>query len=206
MAVISCESKVHRGRLVSSPKKTVPRLAAGIFISFLFVATSPLAAQQSEPSLPAKQLVPDNYGEHPSPAQPIVFSHKLHVPLGLHCKDCHTNPDPGKLMTFPETSTCMTCHRTVAKNKPTIQQLAYFAKSGKPIPWVRIYVLTPGVTWTHRKHLNAGLQCGNCHGQVAQMDNISEITSVAAMGVCINCHAQDKAPTTCETCHAWPSK
>jgi hypothetical protein len=191
----------------SSSKKTVFRLrAVGLFLTLLFAATSPLAAQQSEPSLPAKQLVPDNYGEHPAPAQPIPFSHKLHVPLGLHCKDCHTNPDPGKLMTFPDTNSCMACHRSVAREKPAIRQLADFAKSGKPIPWARVYVLTRGVTWTHRKHLEAGLQCGNCHGQAAQMDTMSEATSVTAMGVCISCHAQDKAPSTCETCHAWPSK
>jgi hypothetical protein len=99
----------------------------------------------------------------------------------------------------------MTCHAAIAKNKPAIRQLAAFAKSGKPIPWVRVYAVTPGVTWTHRKHLDAGLKCENCHGQVAQMDAMSETTSVTAMAVCIHCHAQNKAQTTCHTCHMWPS-
>ena len=189
-----------------SSRKGITNLpaAAGAFVLLLAVA-GPLPAQQATPPT-AKQLVPDNYGQHPAPAQPIPFRHKLHLSLGLQCKSCHANPEPGKLMTFPATSTCMSCHRSVARNTPSIRQLADFAKSGKPIPWVRVYVLTPGVTWTHRKHLEAGLQCENCHGQVAQMDAMSETTSVTAMGVCINCHTQTKAPATCQTCHAWPAK
>ena len=182
-----------------------PLVAAGVFAALFSVAAEP-PGQQAPPPPAAKQLVPDNCGEHPAPAQPIPFRHKLHLSLGLQCKSCHTNPEPGKLMTFPATGTCMSCHRSVARNTPSIRQLADFAKSGKTIPWVRVYVLTPGVTWTHRKHLEAGLQCENCHGQVEQMDSMSEATSVTAMGVCINCHTQNKAPTTCQTCHAWPAK
>lgn len=167
-----------------------------------------LAAQQPAPSpVPAvKQLVPDRIGEHLAPPQPLPYSHKTHLAMSLQCKYCHSNPEPGKLMTFPATSTCMTCHATVAQNKPAIRQLANFAKSGKPVPWVRVYEVTPGVTWTHRKHLDAGLQCENCHGAVAQMDTMSETTSVTAMAVCISCHAQNKAATTCQTCHVWPAK
>ena len=107
-------------------------------------------------------------------------------------------------MTFPATSKCIGCHATVLKNKPAIRQLAAFAKSGKSIPWVRVYVVTPGVTWTHRKHVEAGFKCENCHGQVAQMDAVSETTSVTAMAVCIDCHARNKAPIACRTCHLWP--
>jgi hypothetical protein len=194
--------RLHRNALtlVAAPA-AVAALAALTLLSM----ASRLAAQQPAPSSAAKQLVPDRIGEHPAPAQPLPYSHKTHLAVGLQCKICHTNPAPGNLMTFPATSTCMTCHVTVAKNKPAIRQLANFAKSGKPIPWVRVYTVTPGVTWTHRKHLDAGLQCENCHGPVAQMDTMSETTSVTAMAVCITCHAQNKAPTTCQTCHLWPS-
>jgi hypothetical protein len=173
-------------------------------VALVLVAAAAFA-QQSAPSPTATQLVPDNYGEHAAPTQPIPFRHKLHLSLGLQCRSCHTNPDPGKLMTFPATTTCMSCHRSVARNTPAIRKVAEFARSGKPIPWVRVYVLTPGVTWSHRKHLEAGFQCENCHGQVAQMEAMSETTSVTAMGACITCHAQNKAATTCHTCHAWPS-
>src|SRR5438270_7228280 len=86
-----------------------------------------LTAQQAAPPL-AKQMVPNNPAEHPAPEQPIPYSHKQHLAFGLECKNCHTNPEPGKLMTFPATSKCMQCHVTVAKGKPSIQKLATFAK------------------------------------------------------------------------------
>jgi hypothetical protein len=45
------------------------------------------------------------------PIQPLPFSHKQHAgALSLDCKMCHVNPDPGELMTYPATATCMTCH------------------------------------------------------------------------------------------------
>jgi len=37
-------------------------------------------------------------------------------------------------------------------------KLGEFAKSNQPIPWVRVYQVTAGVTWTHRAHLQAGMQ------------------------------------------------
>jgi hypothetical protein len=147
----------------------------------------------------------DNLGPHPAPEQPIPYSHKTHLALGLQCQMCHTNPDPGTLMTFPATRTCMTCHTTVAKDKPAIVKLAQFSKSGQAIPWVRVYQVTPGVTWTHRKHLQAGAQCATCHGDVSQLDAMAQITSVTSMGSCLGCHQARNTPTLCITCHAWPS-
>src|SRR3954451_6594077 len=72
----------------------------------------------------------------PAPVQPIPYSHKQHVAMGLQCRGCHVNPDAGKLMTYPATSTCMACHATVAADRPSIKNLASFAAEGKPVPWV----------------------------------------------------------------------
>ncbi len=49
----------------------------------------------------AKFKVPDNPSPHPAAEQPIPYSHKQHLAFGLKCQECHTNPEPGKLMTFP---------------------------------------------------------------------------------------------------------
>jgi hypothetical protein len=162
-------------------------------------------AQSSAAPAEVKQEVPDNPADHAPPDQPLPYSHKTHLALGLPCATCHTNPAPGNLMTFPATSVCMSCHISVATNKPAIQKLAEFSKSKQPIPWVRVYKVLPGVTWTHRKHLEAGMKCQMCHGQVAQMDRMSEATSVTTMGVCLNCHQEHGAPTVCSTCHSWPA-
>ena len=46
-------------------------------------------------------------------AQPIPYNHKTHLALGLQCQNCHTNPDPGEMMGYPVTKTCMGCRATV---------------------------------------------------------------------------------------------
>ena len=43
--------------------------------------------------------------------QPIPYSHKTHLAMGLKCANCHTNPDPGEVMGFPAESKCMSCHQ-----------------------------------------------------------------------------------------------
>ena len=187
-------------RIVSS---TVTPLTAFLLVAAFCVALNASAQQSAAPS-EVKQEVPDNPAEHAPPDQPIPYSHKVHLALGLPCATCHTNPEPGNLMTFPATAKCMSCHHAVATKKPSIQKLAAFSKSGQDIPWVRVYKVLPGVTWSHKKHLDAGMKCQMCHGPVAEMDRMSEATSVTTMGVCLNCHKEHGAPTVCSTCHSWP--
>jgi hypothetical protein len=172
-----------------------------LFSSLLLLA---LCAKAQQPA--AKQEVPDNLSEHAAPQQPLPYSHKTHLALGLKCQQCHTNPEPGAQMTFPAATTCMMCHKTIAKDRPAIVKLTEFAQSSQPIPWVRVYKVTPGVTWTHRKHVEAGMQCVMCHGNVAQLDSMAQTTSVLSMASCISCHQTHNAKTACATCHAWPAQ
>lgn len=170
-------------------------------LAILLLVVGRLPVQQTRQSAAEKKMVPDNPAEHAPPAQPIPYSHKTHLALGLECKDCHANPEPGGLMSFPATSKCMQCHVTIAKNKPSVQKLAEFSKSQKPIPWVRVYTVLQGIAWTHRTHLEASMKCEACHGPVAQMDAMSEVTSVTTMYSCLNCHEMNHAKTACDTCH-----
>ncbi len=115
------------------------------------LAVGPVRAQQPAPGMPAVQA---NLAPHPAPEQPLPYSHKTHVGMGLPCQLCHTNPAPGREMTFPATSTCMNCHVAMVTDRPAIKKLTEYAKSKQPIPWVRVYKVLPGVTWTHRKHVD----------------------------------------------------
>jgi hypothetical protein len=182
-------------------KRNIALVIAAPALAALFTLAAGLAAQQVASTQPVKKMVPDNPSEHPAPAQPIPYSHKKHLSFGLECKQCHTNPEPGKLMTFPDTAACMQCHVTIAKDKPSIQKLAEYSKSKQPIPWVRVYTVLPGVAWSHRFHLGAGVKCETCHGQVRELDAMSEVTSVTTMYSCLNCHELNKAKTACDTCH-----
>jgi cytochrome c7-like protein len=180
--------------------KWIALAAAPALVIFLFAAMH-LSAQQAATSQTVKSIVPDNPSEHAPPAQPISYSHKKHLAQGLECKDCHTNPGPGKLMTFPGTDKCMLCHAAVAKDKPSIKKLAEYAKSKQTVPWVRVYTVLPGVAWNHRVHLEAGVKCETCHGQVREMEAMSEVTSVTTMYSCLHCHEMNQAKTACDTCH-----
>lgn len=186
---------------------------AAILLALLLFGSRPAAMAQGRaagPRVPtplnASQYrtlaVPPNPANPPGPAQPIPFSHKLHLALNMQCSTCHENPGNGALMTLPTAQTCMSCHKTVARATPAIEKLAAYAKSGKAIPWVPVYVLLKGVNFSHKTHIAAQVQCETCHGPVSDMAVMREATSVTSMGVCMRCHKMNNAPNSCVTCHA----
>ena len=134
------------------------------------------------------------------PVQPIPYSHKQHIALGLKCKDCHTNPDPGELMGIPASSKCMTCHSTIKKDSPHIQKLA----ASKAIDWVRVYQIPSYVYFNHRTHLESSAQCEKCHGQVAERDRLFREGDIS-MGACMKCHRANQASISCNYCHEQPN-
>jgi hypothetical protein len=135
------------------------------------------------------------------PAQPIPYSHKQHLALGLECRQCHVNPDAGEMMTFPATAICMSCHQAIAADRPAIQKLAAYAKAGTPVPWVRVYDTPDYVFWSHRAHLQAKVGCVECHGPVAERDVIAQETDVVTMLGCRRCHDARQVFTDCGDCH-----
>ena len=137
----------------------------------------------------------------PAPVQPLPYSHKQHIALGLPCRLCHVNPEAGKLMTYPATAICMSCHAKVAADRPSIQKLAGFAAAGKPIPWVRVYQVPDYVYWAHGPHLAAHVTCVECHGPVAERDVIAQETNVVTMLGCQTCHDKRQVFTACDSCH-----
>ncbi len=132
--------------------------------------------------------------------QPIPYSHKQHIALGLKCANCHEMPDPGELMGIPPVAKCMGCHQTVKKESPAIQKLAGYASEGRDVPWVRVYQIPSYVFFSHKAHLESGATCETCHGPVAQKDQLARETDIS-MGGCMNCHRQRKASLDCGYCH-----
>lgn len=132
--------------------------------------------------------------------QPVPYSHKTHLALGLKCSSCHRNADPGEMMGYPPESFCMTCHQAIKADSPDIQKIAAAAREKKPIAWVRVYRLPTYVYFSHRVHLTAGASCETCHGPVRDRDVITrEVTH--DMRSCMACHTASKAHTECTTCH-----
>jgi hypothetical protein len=130
--------------------------------------------------------------------QPIRYSHKVHVQLGLKCGDCHTMPGKGEAATFPPEAKCMSCHTAVKADSPEIRKIAEFAASKKPIPWVRVYQL-PGYVWfSHKRHAKSG--CETCHGPVAERDQLAKEKPIT-MVTCMDCHESTGAANECDSCH-----
>jgi len=136
-----------------------------------------------------------------APLQPIPFSHKVHAgTMKLACKMCHPNPNPGETMTTVAPARCMECHSAIKADSPAIQHLAAYAKEGRDVPWTRVYAIPSYVDFSHRGHLEKGNTCQECHGPVAERDQLSKETDIS-MGGCMNCHRAKKASLDCAFCH-----
>lgn len=134
--------------------------------------------------------------------QPIAYSHKTHVALGLKCTNCHTMPGEGVAATYPAEATCMGCHSTIKTESPEIQKLAAFAAKKERVPWQRVYRVPDIVWFNHAVHAKeAKIECSACHGEVAKRDVLFQEKSIA-MPSCMACHAEHGAPNGCDVCHA----
>lgn len=132
--------------------------------------------------------------------QPVPYSHKTHLAMGLKCQVCHTNPDPGEMMKIPAVSTCMNCHRAVKPDSPHIQKLAAAASEKKAIAWARVYELPTYVFFNHRFHTQGGVTCETCHGPVRERDVLTKEVK-HDMGSCMACHTKMKVSNDCMFCH-----
>ena len=129
-----------------------------------------------------------------SPEQPVHFPHPQHVQkLGMNCVYCHysanKSPDPG----MPAVGTCMGCHTIVATGSPEIKKLTAYYNKKQPVPWVRIHKVPEYVHFPHMRHVNAGVTCQSCHGQVQKMTQVYQYSSLN-MGWCLNCHVNGYNP------------
>lgn len=128
------------------------------------------------------------------PAQPIPFSHKIHVnQVGLDCRYCHSFADVSGHSNVPSSSTCWNCHQHVQRTSPKLAPLhkamdpAFPGYDGKPIEWVRIHKSPDYVYFNHSAHVNRGVGCQTCHGDVDLMEVVSQ-AEPHSMSWCLDCH------------------
>jgi len=138
--------------------------------------------------------------------QPIKFVHAPHVQkAGMNCLYCHSaankSADPGNA----SVATCMGCHTLVKTASPEIKKLAAYWNNGvnaKPIPWNRVHKVPDYVQFPHFRHVNAGVTCQSCHGQIQNQGAqgpdtnyvpVQQVNSLN-MGWCINCHVNGYKP------------
>jgi formate-dependent nitrite reductase cytochrome c552 subunit len=87
----------------------------------------------------------------------------------------------------------MNCHSQVLKDSPKLALVrAAAADPTKPIPWLQIHKTPEFVYFNHSVHVNRGVSCVECHGQINKMDEVHEAKSFS-MTFCLNCHRDPAA-------------
>jgi hypothetical protein len=122
--------------------------------------------------------------------QPIPFSHKHHVgDDGIDCRYCHTSVEKSSFAGLPQTEICMTCHSQLFKDAPVLAPLFQSFETGKPLHWNRVHDLPDFVYFNHSIHVNKGIGCASCHGEVDQMP-LTWRTQSLEMQWCLSCHRE----------------
>lgn len=124
--------------------------------------------------------------------QPVQFSHKHHVgDDGIDCRYCHTNVETGASAGMPPTQTCMNCHTQIWNDSPYLEPVRASYRENKPIEWQRVHDLPEYAYFNHSIHVNKGIGCSSCHGDVANMPSMYQENTLQ-MEWCLACH---KNPT-----------
>ena len=120
--------------------------------------------------------------------QPVPFSHKHHVgDDGIDCRYCHTSVETSSFAGMPPTQTCMNCHSQIWSNSPVLEPVRQSFQSGEPLEWNRVHVLGDFVYFNHSIHVQKGIGCSTCHGQVDEMPRVWKAESLQ-MSWCLECH------------------
>ena len=124
-----------------------------------------------------------------APVQPVPYSHALHVgQLGLDCRYCHSNVE--------KSGVARICRRADVHELPQPDQdrtarcsrrSATSYAIGDPVPWSRVHQTPDYVYFNHAAHVNRGVSCVECHGQINEMDVVDHAKSLS-MGFCLDCH------------------
>jgi len=127
--------------------------------------------------------------------QPIIFSHKSHAGTNeIPCEFCHTYARRSISSGAPSLESCIGCHKVIKgsddKQKKDIQKLDDYWKAGKTIPWKKIHDLPDFVHFSHKRHIQIGYDCTQCHGNIFEQEEITMTSMVTdlSMGWCMECH------------------
>ena len=124
------------------------------------------------------------------PIQPVSFSHNIHVEqVGMDCRYCHNGVEQSWYSNIPSSTLCMNCHSQVLKDDPRLALVKDSAASGVPIPWIQVHKVPDYVYFNHSVHVNRGVSCVHCHGQINLMEEVRHAQPLS-MTFCLECHRQ----------------
>ncbi len=187
-------------------KILVPVVGLSIAIVAAMVAFFVVSAWWSQP--------PAVLGFGSGPEQPISFPHTVHVNMaGMDCQFCHRNPSTDEAATIPSLEQCQFCHdfdkidgsKRSPEAKASIARIinsldGVSLKTPEPLNWIRVHRMPDHVQFIHAPHIQKGISCSTCHGDVGSMEVVKQVRNLK-MRDCVDCHRQNNAPTDCATCH-----
>ena len=126
------------------------------------------------------------------PTQPVPFSHKKHVgEVGLDCRYCHSFVEVSSHANVPTNQTCLNCHGAdkgqIKKESEKLAAVRDADKTGEPIQWIKVHKAPDFVYFNHSVHVNRGVSCQNCHGQINEMEVVRH-AEPQSMSWCLDCH------------------
>src|SRR5215212_11633782 len=120
--------------------------------------------------------------------QPVPFSHEHHVKgLGIDCRYCHVSVETAAYAGMPATKTCMTCPSQIWTNAAILEPVRASWREDKPIQWNRVHDLPDFVQFNHSIHVQKGIGCYSCHGEVDRMPLMWKENTLH-MQWCLECH------------------
>ena len=157
----------------------------------------------------------------PGLVQPIPFSHKHHAgEFGIDCQYCHSGTDRSPSAGVPSVETCMGCHSQFPASYDELSGIRTLkehwesrnSENPRPIEWLQVHRVPEHVQFRHNRHVQAGVDCERCHGQVEKFDKVfmqedtkwwpwGLPTQTLEMGWCIQCHREKQVSQDCYTCH-----
>jgi hypothetical protein len=140
-----------------------------------------------------------------APSQPFPYTHAPHIAKGIPCLYCHSGAYRGQSAGLPTKAKCLGCHNNIKAETDLLKQLEQYANTHDQFEWVPVALLPDFVYFSHQPHINAHLDCINCHGDVSKM-TAAKPQRYWDMGWCLSCHkalAPDKfiKLSDCANCH-----
>ncbi len=169
-------------------------------------AASLRSSQEAQPAQEGAVTIPAGPFSDRVLPQPIAFPHDLHAGGNqMPCMYCHYSADRSQDAGIPPVQLCAGCHAPAGallfrQQSPELAKLLTYWTEQRPIPWNRIYKLADHAHFPHMRHVNAGVQCQECHGPVETMREVVQWSSLR-MGWCIECHRQREVRIDCAVCH-----
>jgi hypothetical protein len=122
------------------------------------------------------------------PVQPVPFSHEIHAgQLGMDCRYCHSFVEVSYHSNVPNTQVCMNCHSQIQKDNPKLEAVRQSWQTGQPVTWIQLHKTPDYAYYNHSVHVNRGISCVSCHGQVNHMAVVYHDQPLS-MSWCLDCH------------------